>query len=168
METFSSFTYGSPLDGSTTDWDAPGNGKYDWHAFAASGLWSNNQALSTNTDYDTIAITFANSATPVYAIGGNFTETDINGNNLPGQVTLDFSDGHNAVLTNQSTGSFYGYISTSAITEVDILSDNSATQDWVQATNFIVGDPAPAPEPASLTLLGLGAVALVRRKRRRA
>lgn len=166
-ETFSSFTYGSPLNGSQTDWDAPGNGSYSFHAFASGGLWSNNQALSTNYAYDTIKITFGNSPKPVYAVGGNFQETDISGNNLAGSITLDFSDGHSTTLTNPMPGDFFGYISNVQITEMDIVSDNNANYaDWVQWANAFVGAPA-TPEPATMTALGIGALALIRRRRAR-
>lgn len=164
-ETFSSFYFGTTLDGSTTDWDAPGNGVYDFHAYAANGLFSDNQALSTFYNQDTLAITFANSATPVYAVGGNFTEVDQYGNNIAAQVILDFSDGHKVTLTNQSPTDFYGYISSQRITEVDLVSDNSTYYEYVQLANFYVGQPTP--EPVTIAALGLGAAALIRRRAKR-
>ena len=38
LESFSTFAFGSPLDGTSTTYNGPGNGTFDWQAFAASGL----------------------------------------------------------------------------------------------------------------------------------
>src|SRR6267378_2880106 len=59
LEDFSSFTFGSPLNGSQTTYNAPGGNGYGWTAAAALGLYSNVSALSTNNANDPITITFS-------------------------------------------------------------------------------------------------------------
>ena len=92
LENFTGWTYGSPLGGSTFDWDAPGANGYNFHAYALNGLWSNVQALSTNTASDPLVITFPNSLT-VTAFGGIMSSTDISGNVIPQDITITLNDG---------------------------------------------------------------------------
>ncbi len=159
LEDFSNFTYGNPLNGTQLDWDAPGNGNFNFHAFAASGLWSNQSALSTNTAFDPLVITFGNSPHQVSALGGHFTSTDINGNPIPFPITISLSDGTSQTI--QGGDGFLGFTAGSGVffTSLTANCPNQGTNAWPQIDHFFVGQ---TPEPASLLLLVAGL--LIRRR----
>ena len=171
LEDFSSYTYGNPFGGFFPPTDAdfgPVNG-YSWHAYAPSGLWSNDSALSTNLE-EAITITFGNSTSPVTAVGGIFSSTELYGVIIPYNVTVALSDGTSIII---NTTGFEGFISDAQITSMTVTpdNDNGSVQNWPQIDHFYVGGegtppPFQTPEPASLLLLGLGliGVAGIRRK----
>ncbi len=156
LEDFNGFTYGSPLDGSQFDWDAPGNGTYNFHAFAAQGLWSNTGALSTNVAFDPLVLTFPNS-NPVTAFAGIVAATDISGNTIPYDVTVQLNDGTSTTINGSA---FRGFTSTAPITSVTLTPVNVGVNSWAQIDHVYVGQ---VPEPASLVLVGLAGL-LIRRR----
>jgi hypothetical protein len=158
VEDFSTYTYGNPLNGSQlTQAYGPVNG-YSWTASAANGLWSNLSALSTNTAFDPLVCTMTGS--PVTMVGGNFTATDINGNNIPGTTTITLANGATWSLVNQGAASFFGFQCSIPIASVSFnCATGGGINRWVQIDHFYIG----VPEPASLLLLGLASLFIRRR-----
>jgi len=162
IENFSSFTFGSPLNGTQTTYVAPGGNGFGWTAAATGGLYSNSSALSTNLAQDPLTINFTSGN--VTALGGNFTNTDISGAIIPGTVTIVTSDGGTQTVTNPTAASFLGYTSTVPIVSVTITSAG-ATNNWPQVDHFYSARGA-VPEPASIGVaaMGLGLIAARRRR----
>lgn len=163
LEDYSSYTYGSPLNGTQTSQAyGPTNG-YAYTVTNANGLWSNLSALSTNSAHTANVVTFDPNYNPVTAIGGNFTATDINGNIIPGTVTITDANGATWTLTGQTGSSFFGFTSTVPIVSAafNCPNLNDGVNRWVQMDHFYVGQIIP--EPASLLLIGLAGLMLRRR-----
>jgi len=165
IENFSSFTFGSPLDGTQFTYVAPGANGYGWTASAANGLYSNTSSISTNTAFD--ALTFTFSGNPVTAIGGNITNTDISGNVIPGSVDIVLSNGQTFTVANQNLSSFWGWTSDTnvPIASVSFDTQTSATNGWPQVDHFYTATRA-VPEPAigSVLMAGVGLIAARRRR----
>jgi hypothetical protein len=163
LEEFAGWTFGNPLNGSQTTWSAPGGNGYGWDASAVGGLWSNVDALSTNSAEQPITFTFT--GLPVTAFGGILANTDINGNTIPGDVTLALSNGATQTVSLPNGGStFLGYISGVTLTSATISSVSGAS-DWIQGDHIYTG--SAVPEPGTMIALGLGAAALAARRRRK-
>ena len=169
LEDFSSFTFGSPLNGSQPTYVAPGANGYGWTASAALNLYSNNSALSTNSANDPLTITF--SGLTVTAFGGIFSNTDISGDFITGTITITTSDPWRrpqSFVVPTSPGSFIGYTSAVPIASVTMSATSAATNNWVQVDHFYTG--AAIPEPGTMALLTLGVVGLagaaIKRRRR--
>jgi hypothetical protein len=160
-EDFSSFTFGSPLNGSQTIWSAPGANGFGWDATAAGGLYSNNSSLSTNIANTPLVLTFT--GLPVYAFGGRISNTDISGNFIPGSasITLSTSETNSINLPNGGEG-WLGWVGTSSFAAVSLISTGT-TNNWIQLDHAVV---AGVPEPASMAVLGIGALAAIARRRR--
>ena len=165
IENFSSFTFGAPLDGTQTTYNAPGGNGYGWTASAPLGLYSNNSAISTNTAFDPLTFTFTGA--PVTAIGGNITNTNISGAVIPGNVDIVLSNGQTFTVVNQTLSSFWGWTSDTNVPIVSVTFDTqtSATNGWPQVDHFYSAT-AVVPEPAVGGVL-MAAVGLVAARRRR-
>jgi hypothetical protein len=162
-EDFSNFTFGNPLNGSQTSWVAPGANGFGFTANAVGGLWSNLSALSTNNAFDPIIVNFSGS--PVTAVGGNFTNTDINGNVIPGTIIVTLSDGSTQQLVNQTLSSYLGYTSNGpTLTSITVVPQQSATNGWAQIDHFTVGTQIPEPTAVCVLAGGLGLLVLRRRR----
>src|SRR4051812_45660945 len=109
IEDFTNFHPGTPVDSSQNTWAAPGGNGFGWTASANRGLYSNESALSTADNDKPITITFTGA--PVTAFGGNFTNTNLQGNNIPGAVTVTTSDGGTQSITSPDEFNFLGYTS---------------------------------------------------------
>jgi len=158
LEDFPGWTYGNPLNGTQLTWDAPGNAGYGWRAYAAQGLWSNVSALSVNVAYDPLVITMTGN--PVNMVGGIFTATDINGNWIPGDVTIRLASGATWTLTQPGPTTFFGFYCSDPIVSVTFnCVSGGGVNRWIQLDHFYVG----IPEPASLLLLSLAGLMLRRR-----
>ena len=141
------------------------------------GLYSATGAMSTNLAANNLVVTMGGSN--IYAVGGYFYLTDINGNfqAFTGHNISAFaanSIDRNAPLSavNAFTN-FFVWISSTPITSVTVNAGSAtAPIRWNTLDNFIVGAPAPVlapvPEPGILALLALGGAALVRRRQKSA
>jgi len=165
VEDFSSFTFGSPLDGTQLTYDAPGDNGFDWTAFSATGLYSNTSALSVSVGNTSITIGFTGDT--VTAIGGIFADTDVDGNSIPGMVTVTTSDGSMQTIATTTDG-FLGYVSDTPIVSITMIATGDAPNNFIQVDHFYTAIAIPEPATVSLTLVGLGVLALVARRRRRA
>ncbi len=127
--------------------------------FALGVLPSGNGALSVNDNRDNLKFTFGGPKT-VTAFGGYFFNTDTQGLNLGGNVTLNLAGGPvSAALTTP----FLGYVGTSAITSATVSGDGAGgyiTADHVVSANA-------TPEPFTMGL-GLASAAVFVRRRLKA
>ena len=136
------------------------------------GLFSTDGAMSTNNAANNLIATMGGAN--IYAVGGNFFLTDINGifqtfagnnisafasNGIDANATLSALNSANGIST------FFGWISTTPITSITVNAGGSSPSRWNTLDNFIVGSAAPLPEPTTLTLLILGGAAFVRRRK---
>ena len=164
LEDYSSFTFGTPLNGSQTSWVAPGANGYGFTASAANGLYSNSSALSTNTAADPLVLTF--SGKPVTAFAGKFADTDISGNKIAGTSTVLLSNGDTQSINNAAGQEvFLGWVGTSAVTSASITATSGAANNWPQIDHTYVG-AAAVPEPMTMIGLAAGAAVLARRRRK--
>jgi hypothetical protein len=161
LENFSSFTFGSPLDGTQTTYAAPGANGFGWTASAALGLYSNVSALSTNSANDPIMILFGGS--PVTSFGGIFANTDISGAIIPGTVTITTSAGDTMTV---NTNTFLGFTSATPFTSIT-MSAAGTTSNWVQVDHFYTGAAVPEPGTVGLLVVGAAGIAGAAIKRRR-
>lgn len=164
-EDFNNFTsFGTPLNGTQTTWNAPGGNGFGFQAAAATGLWSNIGALSTDTSNDPITLTLTGN--PTTAFGARVANTDIAGAFIPGQVTLNLSNGANTVVDVTGGEQFIGWADSNVtITTATFTASSAATNNWVQLDHIIQGTATPVPEPATLSVLALGALAAIRRRK---
>ena len=150
-------------------------GGFKFVASASHGLipltGGSGAALSTFDATDALSIVFTGA--PVTAIGGNFFNTDVNGNFVSSNVTVNINNGSSVQinLTPTSINDFSGFTtSAGSITSLSIKSTSfiptaPSTQTYPSLDNFIVGSFSGAPqggtvpEPGSLAqLAGFGIV----------
>ncbi len=138
-----------------------GSGDLAWTATAPGGLFADagTSAMSTNNAQSGLTMTF--SSPNVFAIGGNFFNTDVNFGVVPGLVTIS-SGGHDYVYSsNGGSSSFGGFMSTSgSISSITFAPFDSGSL-YATASSVVVG---VVPSPA---VLALGALAGAFGRRRR-
>ena len=130
-----------------------------------------------STDYALETVTFNSFSAGVAGIGGFFFGSDFSGAfkaiSSITVVATDASGATSSTLSNASTTTFLGFVSTTAIASLTVLANQPAGGGvtWPTVNNLILAQaagPSVVPEPGSIALLGLGAVAvLFARKRRR-
>ena len=173
QETFSSYSYGSPLTydntglGPLSQSYGPVNG-YSWTATETLqlGLFSVQNALSTNYSADPLVITFTGA--PVTALGGAVSSVDLNGNVYQEPVVITLSDGANYTL-NSGSG-FVGFTSDAPIASITLEPTSPAQDNYAALANFYVGAnisaPVPEAETWAMLLLGLPVTAWAARRKK--
>ena len=154
FEAYNGF-YASPLTG--------GSGDSAWSAAAVGGIFcgavGTSQTLSTNNP---VPLTISFSSPNVFAVGGDFFNTDSNFNVVPGLITISVAGVSYVYESNGSSTSFGGFISTSgAIDSIKIESIQSTQNLYPTVDNLVIG---VVPSPA---VLALGALAGAFGRRRR-
>ena len=155
FETYNGF-YASPLTG--------GSGDSAWSAAAVGGIFcgavGTSQVLSTNNP---VPLTISFASPNVFAVGGNFFNTDSSFNIVPGLITISAAGVSYVYASDGSSTSFGGFISTSgAIDWIKVESIQSgAITLYPSVDNLVVG---VVPSPA---VLALGALAGAFGRRRR-
>jgi hypothetical protein len=171
-------TFGDISIGANNSAVRTGNGFTVTYTAPPDGLYNSVGSVSTATNFDNLIATFGPG---IFAAGGNFYLTDLNGNfqAFTGQtIRADASNGIDptSILTvsTNSTSTFFGWISTTPLTGVSLNSGGAAPDRWNTIDNFIVATatsspaPAPAAAPGPLPLFGaLGALAWSRKLRQR-
>ena len=154
FEAYNGF-YASPLTG--------GSGDSAWSAAAVGGIFcgavGTSQTLSTNNP---VPLTISFSSPNVFAVGGNFFNTDSSFNIVPGLITISVAGVSYVYTSDGSSTSFGGFISTSgAIDSIKIESIQSTQNLYPTVDNLVIG---VVPSPA---VLALGALAGAFGRRRR-
>jgi PEP-CTERM motif len=131
--------------------------------------------LSTNTATD--MVTFNNFGGGIFGIGGNFFTSNISGNWVSGDITLEAQDINgltsSVTLFSTTTSTFYAFSSTFAIVSLKVSSVQPIGGGflWPTIDNLVLAEAGDnqevVPEPATMTLLATGLAGLVGAKRRR-
>jgi hypothetical protein len=146
--------YGSGLTG--------GSGDLAWTATALGGLYADAVTSSMSTNNAEVALTMTFSSPNVFAIGGNFYNTDANFNTVAGRVVVTVGQVSYFYESNGGSSAFAGFISTSgAINSITFQPFDLGVQVYATASNVVIG---VVPSPA---VLALGALAGAFGRRRR-
>ena len=129
-----------------------GNG-FQYNVGAATGLYAvsgnGGSALSTFDPADPIQINFTGRT--VTALGGNFFNSDYNGDYASGGITLTLSNGSSLYVAAAALTDFRGFtVSSGSITSLRIGGGDGSTQ-YPTVDNLIVGGYSPA---ATATVTG--------------
>ena len=156
FEAYNGF-YASPLTG--------GSGDSAWSAAAVGGIFcgavGTSQTLSTNNP---VPLTISFSSPNVFAVGGDFFNTDSNFNVVPGIITISVAGVSYVYESNGSSTSFGGFISTSGAIDsikIESIQGGPILNLYPTVDNLVVGI---VPSPA---VLALGALAGAFGRRRR-
>lgn len=158
LEDFNGWGSGTPLNG-VPSWAAPGANGFGWTASANQGLYSLPGGLSTSSPFQFLNINFT--GRPVTAFGLIIGNSDQNGNAFAGDSTVKLSNGESKTITQGATQSFVGWVGNSELAGVQLISSH-----WVQGDHIYTS--GPVPEPATLAVLSLGALAVLRRRTKKA
>lgn len=150
-------TGGTPTIGYTITAPTSGLGVFPDAGFKAVGNWNQGQSMI-----------FTFNTGNVFSAGGDIWISDINGNRLAGDVTVNFSNGSTVSVPSTTTGAFgFAGITTTDAPLTTMTVVNSQT-GYLNVSNFSV---AAVPEPSSIVLAVMGTAGLaagaVRRRRRR-
>lgn len=130
--------------------------------------------LSTNTATD--LVTFNNFGGGIFGIGGNFFTSNISGNWVSGDITLEAQDINgltsSVTLFSTTTSTFYAFSSAFAIVSLKVSSvQPTGGFLWPTIDNLVLAEAGSnqevVPEPATMTLLATGLAGLVGARRRR-
>ena len=156
FEAYNGF-YASPLTG--------GSGASAWSAAAVGGIFcgtvGTSQVLSTNNP---VPLTISFASPNVFAVGGNFFNTDSSFNIVPGLITISAAGVTYVYASDGSSTSFGGFISTSGAIDwikVESIQTTPTVNLYPTVDNLVVG---VVPSPA---VLALGALAGAFGRRRR-
>ena len=138
-----------------------GSGDLAWTATAVGGLYADAATSAMSTNFAQIGLTMTFSSPNVFAIGGNFFNTDVNFGVVSGLVTIS-SGGQDYVYTsNGGSSSFAGFMSTSGSISSITFAPFGSGSLYATASSVVVG---VVPSPA---VLALGALAGAFGRRRR-
>ncbi len=139
-----------------------GSGDLAWTATALGGLYADASTSSMSTNNAEVALTMTFSSPNVFAVGGNFYNTDASFNTVPGRVVVTVGAVSYFYESNGGSSAFAGFISTSgAINSITFQPFDLGVQVYATASNVVVG---VVPSPA---VLALGALAGAFGRRRR-
>lgn len=136
-----------------------GSGDAAWTAEAAGGLYADFEIMSTNVS--SVALTFNFSSANVFAVGGNFFNTNWDFSTGPGLVKVVVG-GVSFVLPS-SPSSFAGFVSSSgSISSISIVRYGAAAAGTYASTSSLSIGVIPAP--GAVALLGIAGLSVRRRR----
>jgi len=136
-----------------------GSGDAAWTASAAGGLFADSGIFSTNNS--DVALSFSFSSANVFAIGGNFFNTNVDFSTGPGLVKV-VAGGVSFILSS-SPSSFAGFVSTSgSISSISIVPFGGAAAGKYASTSSLSIGVIPAP--GAVALLGIAGLSVRRRR----
>jgi hypothetical protein len=145
-------------------------GAYEYTVAADNGLFGGGTAsdgwLTTNLQGDPIR--FTDFSRGVTGFGGNFFGSNVFGQFIPNtSVILVAGDGTTRTyeLDNTTTNTFLGFVSSTGLTSVSLVSAGSY---WPTANDVTLGMAAPVPEPGTWAMLlaGMSLLGAAMRRRR--
>lgn len=155
-------TGGTPSIGYTITAPTTGVAAFPDTGFTAIGNWS-----SPNS----VIVTF--NTGNVFSAGGDIWISDVDGNRLAGNVTVNFSNGSTVSVPSTTTGAF-GFAGISLTPDSTPLSSMTVVglggSQYLNMTNFSAATAVPEPSSIVLAVMGTAGLAAgaVRRRRRRA
>lgn len=139
---------------------AGGTGDSAWTADAVDGLWAADGIMSTNMANAPLTFTFASDN--VFAIGGNFFNTNTDFSTGGGLVKVS-AGGTTYIFSSTSIAGFGGFVSTSgAIHSITITTFGGGAAGLFASTDHVSVGVIPSP-----AVLALGALAGMITRRRR-
>ena len=144
---------GTPAVGYDITAPSGGLGVFPDAGFKAVGNW-------VSSDNVVVSFTTGN----VASSGGQVWLSDINGNRLAGNVTVDFSNGSQLVVPSTTSGGFGFAGITTTDGPISTMTLQAVPGSFLNISNLSV---AVVPEPGSIALVGLGAAGLIAACRRR-
>jgi hypothetical protein len=140
---------------------AGGSGDAAWVANAAGGLYASGGMFSTNISGAALSMSFADS--DVFAIGGEFFNTDMDFNVISGFMKVEVDGLAYVFNTHGLSNNFVGFVSTTGeIHNITISIFGSATSSFVTTGSMAVG---VVPAPGVIALAALGGIVTGRRRR---
>ena len=138
VENFDGYTYGS-YQGATLSLSGGNSFAYTISATPGiSTLYSADGGMSTEEANDALLVTFTGA--PVYAVGGYFFASDIDGFYAPGSIVITLNDGSTQTNSPPNVTTFAGFISTVPITTITIDAPNTVDGFfWPVMDHFYVG-----------------------------
>ncbi len=154
LEDFNGLTGNTNLDSPVS---FSGNG-FSYDASNLAGVYTTpsfagDVALSILFSGQAITITFTGA--PVTAVGGNLYGSDVNGEYVPGAMTMLLDNGESITLPNPTPTSFAGFITSSPIISMSVLPENFNSAYWPTLDNLVVGQAVigAIPEPSTFSLM---------------
>ena len=136
-----------------------GSGDAAWTASASGGLYADAGIFSTNNPDQVLTFNF--SSANVFAIAGNFFNTNPDFSTGPGLVKV--VAGGVSFIVSSSPSSFAGFVSTSgAISSISVVPFDGAAAGKFASTNSLSIGVIPAPGAVAL----MGVAGLLARRRR--
>jgi hypothetical protein len=152
-QTFSDYSgyYATGLSG--------GSGDAAWTAEADGGLFADDGVMST--DNPAVSLTFNFSSANVFAVGGNFFNTNRDFSTGPGLVKV-VAEGVSFILSS-SPSSFAGFVSSSgSISSISIVRYGASAAETFASTNSLSIGVIPAP--GAIAVLGVAGLSVRRRR----
>jgi hypothetical protein len=136
-----------------------GSGDAAWTAEADGGLYAEFGVLST--EIPAASLTFNFSSARVFAVGGNFFNTNPDFSTEPGLVKV-VAGGVSFILSS-SPSSFAGFVSSSgSISSISIVRYGAAAAETFASTNSLSIGVIPAP--GAIAVLGIAGLSVRRRR----
>jgi PA domain/Secretion system C-terminal sorting domain len=116
---------------------------------ATNGFYNDATFISTNVANDPITISFN---PPVYGVSANYFLTDTALALIPGNITVNYSNGSSASRNVTTTTDTFGYFSSNLISSVVISTTQTTPQSWISLKNLKIATNPSSCETKTLNL----------------